>query len=150
MTTHPVPDLTGYLAGTWRLHREIHDPDGAPLGTFTGTATFTPREADLDYVERGTLSLGGYSGPAHRALRYHVTGPGQAAVHFDHGGFFHDLDLRDGLWRAEHPCSADLYRGEFHIQGPDRWIQHWSVSGPTKNHALTTTYLRESDPEPAP
>lgn len=150
MNTYPVTDLPGYLTGRWRLDREIHEPDGTPIGTFTGTATFTADGEVLDYAESGTLATGGYSGPAHRALRYHVTGPGQAEVYFDYGEFFHDLDLRHGAWRTDHPCSADLYRGEFHTHDADRWTQAWTVSGPTKNHVLRTTYHRERQPGNTP
>jgi hypothetical protein len=139
---HPVSDLAAYFAGQWRLHREIVDERGTPMGTFTGEAIFTAEGTELIYHEQGTLNLGDHHAPAHRTLHYRITGPGQASVHFDYGDFFHDLDLRDGHWRAEHPCSADLYQGEFTIQGPDSWAQVWTVSGPTKNHTLRTEFRR--------
>ncbi len=145
---YPVTDLAAYLTGRWSLHREIREPDGTPLGEFTGLATFTRRADTLDYAEDGTLSTGTYSGPAHRALRYHLTGPGRADVYFDYGVFFHDLDLREGTWRTDHPCRADLYRGEFRTGDADTWHQTWVVAGPTKNHTLSTSYrrVRQSSP----
>ena len=145
MEAYPVTDLADYLRGRWQLHREIVDTDGAALGAFSGTAAFTLDEQNLTYAEQGTLDLGTYRGPARRELRYHITGPGQAAVYFDYGDFFHDLDLREGNWQARHPCRDDVYAGWFHVRGPHEWQQHWNVAGPTKNHALTTVFRREHD-----
>ncbi|RCW46122.1 hypothetical protein DFQ14_102424 [Halopolyspora algeriensis] len=139
---HPVSDLAGYLTGRWLLQRRITDAAGTPRGTFTGTATFTAETDTLMYHEQGTLQWDTYRGPAHRRLRYRIIGPGQAQVSFDYGDFFHDLDLRTGWWRTRHPCRDDLYRGEFHVFGPDHWQQLWTVAGPTKNHTLTTSFQR--------
>ncbi|MEY8037942.1 DUF6314 family protein [Saccharopolyspora cebuensis] len=135
----PVPDLPQFLTGRWELRRRITDPAGRLLGTFTGHGCFTAAEAGwLDYRERGALRLGEHEGPASRHLRYELTGPGQARVHFGYGGFFHDLDLRPGRCGAEHPCRADRYRGEFEVVDADRWWQRWTVTGPAKDHVLTT------------
>lgn len=140
--SHPVPDLVAYFAGPWSLRREITDDSGEQVGEFTGTAWFTASEGALDYREEGQLRMGAHCGPAHRALRYVLTGPGQAEVRFDYGDFFHLLDLRSGECEAVHPCRDDLYRGQYRILGPDRWVQSWQVSGPTKNHALRTVFDR--------
>ena len=140
---HPVEDLAAYFAGTWRLERAIVDEAGQPLGSFTGSAEFSVDGAVLDYREQGVLALGSHRGPAHRALRYCLDEPGTARVYFDYGEFFHDLDLRQGWWRTSHPCRDDLYRGEYRVLGPDRWWQRWVVSGPTKNHVLTTSFQRQ-------
>jgi Family of unknown function (DUF6314) len=138
-----VTDVEGYFGGRWRLEREIFDESGARIGGFQGSATFTLRDGVLVYHEQGMLELGTHCGPAHRTLHYRVTGPGQAGVYFDHGGFFHDLDLRAGRWRTSHPCADDLYRGEYQVLGPDRWQLEWTVAGPTKNHTLISRYRRE-------
>lgn len=143
MDVYPVTDLVAYLAGSWSLERGICELDGTPIGSFTGTATFTPEGSELVYTEHGTLRLGNYQGPAHRGLRYRITGPGQATVHFDYGDVFHELDLRQGQCAANHPCRDDLYEGRFLVEGHDRWLQEWTVSGPTKNHTLTTRFGRD-------
>ncbi len=138
----PVSDLAAYFTGRWVVDREIVDPAGTRIAVFTGTASFAPDGDALVYQEQGTLEMDRYRGPATRTLYYRPRGPGQAAVHFDHGGFFHDLDLRDGRWSARHPCRDDLYRGEVVVRGPDDWRQRWTVAGPTKNHTVTTAYRR--------
>ncbi|MBA8824639.1 hypothetical protein FHX42_001986 [Saccharopolyspora lacisalsi] len=142
----PVFDLADYLGGHWRLDRGIRDGAGAELGTFAGTAEVTVEGSVLVYDERGTLDVGTYRGPAHRRLRYRITGPGLAEVYFDYGDFFHDLDLREGWWRTRHPCREDLYRGEFHVHGRHEWEQAWTVAGPTKNYAMTTRLRRAGAP----
>ncbi|NYH80603.1 hypothetical protein FHR84_003969 [Actinopolyspora biskrensis] len=141
-----VHDLPAFFGGDWSLRRVISDPDGGRLGEFEGSARFVPDEDVLHYEERGSLRLGEHRGPAFRALRYHVTGPGRAHVHFDYGDFFHALDLREGYCRAEHPCRDDLYRGEFGVVDDDTWWQRWVVSGPTKNHVLCTEFSRGRTP----
>jgi hypothetical protein len=142
MGLHPVTDLEGYFGGRWVLDREIFDDSGARIGSFAGSATFTTEDVGLVYHEEGILELGRHRAPAHRTLHYRITGPGQAAVHFDYGDFFHELDLREGCWRTSHPCRDDLYRGEYRVLEPDRWQQEWTVAGPTKNHTLITRFVR--------
>ncbi|MFR9729811.1 DUF6314 family protein [Saccharopolyspora sp. MS10] len=141
---HPVADLAEFFAGRWVLRRDIVDDRGARLGGFAGESEFTARDGDLVvYQERGELVLGSHRGEARRTLHYRLAEAGRASVHFDHGGFFHDLDLRSGRWLVEHPCRADLYRGEFEVSGPDSWWQRWRVSGPAKAHILTTAFTRD-------
>jgi hypothetical protein len=138
----PVPDLAAYFGGEWRLDREIRTADGDPAGEVTGTATFTEADGVLVYHEEGELRLGGYTGPVTRALHYRPAGAGRASVHFDHGGFFHDLDLRDGHWTADHPCRADFYRGEYRVADAAHWRQRWAVRGPAKDHVIVTRFSR--------
>lgn len=142
-------DLAGYFTGRWLLRRHITDAAEHPRGTFTGSATFSVEADTLVYHEQGTLQLSTYRGAAQRTLRYRITGPGQAQVSFDYGDFFHDLDLRTGRWRTQHPCRDDLYQGEFRVLGPDRWQQFWTVAGPTKNHTLSTSFQRAGPGEGA-
>ncbi|SFT32429.1 hypothetical protein SAMN04487904_10150 [Actinopolyspora lacussalsi subsp. righensis] len=139
---YPVLDLSAFLVGSWSLHRTILSPEGQRWGEFTGSASFTPAGEVLTYGEWGTLRLGGYQGSAFRQLRYQLTGPGQAAVYFDYGDFFHELDLREGHCDTTHPCRDDLYRGEFEVLDADTWWQCWEVFGPTKNHTLRTEFRR--------
>ncbi|MCX2732589.1 DUF6314 family protein [Saccharopolyspora sp. NFXS83] len=138
-----VADVAGFFAGTWGVVRGIVDDSGARLGGFEGEAVFAAEPGGLlVYRERGELVLGAHRGSAQRTLHYRVTGPGRASVFFDYGDFFHDLDLRSGRWRVEHPCRADVYRGEFVVSGPDSWWQQWRVAGPAKAHTLTTDFAR--------
>jgi hypothetical protein len=140
-----VADLAGYLTGRWRLDREITDEAGNVIGTFAGTATCTKADDDvLVFHEHGTLTLDTHAGQAERTLHYRMSGEGRAAVHFTHGGFFHDVDLRDGEWRTSHPCRDDLYSGEYLVLGPDEWRLTWNVAGPAKNHVIRSDFRRLS------
>lgn len=140
MTGSRIVDLADFLVGDWELDRRIAAAGGQRTGRFTGWARF---EADpevaglLRYLERGTLRLDAYDGPAYRRLGYHVEGP-RARVVFEDGRFFHDLDLRDGVCEVEHPCGADLYRGRFEVVDDDRWHQEWTVVGPDKDQVIRT------------
>ncbi|MBB4682841.1 DUF6314 family protein [Amycolatopsis jiangsuensis] len=139
----PLSDLAGYFAGTWRLARDIAGVDGTGLGRASGQATFTLEDEVLVYHEAGQLDLGTHTGPFSRTLHYRITGAGLAAVHFDHGGFFHDLDLTTGEWVAGHPCRADFYRGGYLVLDRRSWRQEWTVRGPAKDHVITSHFTRE-------
>ena len=78
---------------------------------------------------------------ASRTLRYTVRGA-TAAVRFEDGRPFHELDLRTGRTEVVHPCGQDTYRGELQVTGPDRWVQRWEVGGPTKAYVSTTVVTR--------
>jgi hypothetical protein len=81
--------------------------------------------------------------PAERTLRF-LPGPSPATalVQFSDGRPFHDLDLSTGRYVADHPCAADLYRGEFTVRDENRWRTVWRVGGPAKDLVLTTDYTR--------
>lgn len=143
----PVADALLYLAGSWRAERTVRDlagADDAAEGTFTGTTTFSPLDGGgLLHHESGTFVWQGVARPAERTLRFLPgTAPGTADVRFADGRPFHDLDLTSGRWVADHPCAADLYRGEFTVLDADHWRTVWRVAGPTKDLALTTDYAR--------
>ncbi len=138
----PVRDVGEFFVGEWALERDVADEAGSLLGAFSGEAVFTRSEGELVFHEQGTLVLGAHQAPAHRTLHFRLDGGSRARVHFDYGDFFHDLDLSSGRWRAQHPCRDDLYQGEYVVCGRDEWWQRWSVAGPTKNHVLTTRFLR--------
>jgi hypothetical protein len=137
-----ITDLTAHFAGAWRLAREIVAVDGEPIGTADGEAVFTMEDGVLVYRETGRMRLGAYTGPMSRTLLYHPAGGARAAVHFDHGGFFHDLDLSTGAWATDHPCRDDIYRGEYVVLDAGRWRQEWVVTGPAKDHVITTRFTR--------
>ncbi|WP_020660594.1 DUF6314 family protein [Amycolatopsis benzoatilytica] len=138
----PITDLNGYFSGDWRLARDIAGVDGEALGSAAGCVTFTLEDDVLVYHESGELRLGAHRGPFVRTLHYRPAGGARAAVHFDHGGFFHDVDLTTGEWTADHPCSADWYRGTYLLVDERRWEQEWVVTGPAKDHVITSRFTR--------
>jgi hypothetical protein len=140
----PVTDVLAYLAGSWRVARSVRDLDGGDEGEFTGTTLFAPLEGGgLLHREAGTFVWRGVARPAGRTLRFLPGGsPGTADVRFADGRPFHDLDLSSGRHVTDHPCSADLYRGEFTVRDEDHWRTVWRVRGPAKDLVLTTDYSR--------
>ncbi|MGW3724246.1 DUF6314 family protein [Streptomyces sp. F001] len=141
----PVPDVLAYLAGHWRVERSVRDLASGERGEFTGTTLFSPLESGgLLHEESGTFVWQGAARPAERTLRFLPgSSPGTADVRFADGRPFHDLDLTAGRHLADHPCAADLYRGEFTVLDENRWRSVWRVRGPAKDLVLTTDYARE-------
>lgn len=142
----PVADVLTYLAGDWRVERSVRDLASGAEGRFTGTTVFSPLDdagAGLLHHESGVFTWQGTPRPAERTLLF-VPGEraGTAAVRFSDGRAFHDLDLATGRHVADHPCAADLYRGEFTVFARDHWRTVWRVGGPAKHLLLTTTYTR--------
>ncbi|MCX5266653.1 DUF6314 family protein [Streptomyces sp. NBC_00199] len=152
----PVPDVLAYLAGSWRVERSVRDLAGGGEGRFEGVTAFgaphrdgpgedggPPPDGALLHEESGTFVWLGVARPAVRTLRF-LPGPrpGTADVRFADGRPFHDLDLTTGRHVTEHPCSADLYRGEFTVSDADRWRTVWRVAGPAKDLLLITDYAR--------
>ncbi|TLS45577.1 hypothetical protein FE633_14295 [Streptomyces montanus] len=143
----PVTDVLAYLSGIWRVERSVRDLVSGAEGTFGGTTEFEPLGGGgLLHHESGTFVWQGVARPAERTLRFL---PGESAsradVRFADGRPFHDLDLTSGRHIADHPCAADLYRGEFTVLDADHWRTVWRVGGPAKNLLLTTDYARTTD-----
>ena len=140
----PVSDVLAYLSGSWRVRRAVRDLASGDEGDFSGTTVFGAlAEGGLLHVESGTFTWQGVARPAERTLRFLPgAAPGTADVRFGDGRPFHDLDLTSGRHVADHPCSADLYRGEFTVLDADRWRTVWRVGGPAKDLVLSTDYLR--------
>ncbi|MFJ2005154.1 DUF6314 family protein [Streptomyces chartreusis] len=149
----PVPDALAYLAGVWRAERSVRDLASGDEGEFSGTTVFEPVEdgepprglpQGLLHRESGTFVWRGVPRPAERTLRFLPgSSPGTVDVRFPDGRPFHDLELSSGRHVADHPCSADLYRGEFTVRDADHWRSVWRVRGPAKDLVLTTHYARE-------
>jgi hypothetical protein len=141
----PVPDALAYLAGSWRTVRSVRDLASGDEGEFSGTTVFGPLEGGgLLHHESGTFVWQGVPRPAERTLRFLPgTARGTADVRFSDSRPFHDLDLTSGHHIADHPCSADLYRGEFTVLDENHWRTVWRVRGPAKDLVLTTDYARE-------
>ncbi|MGW2570138.1 DUF6314 family protein [Streptomyces sp. NPDC001537] len=141
----PVADVLAHLAGRWHVQRSVRDLASGDEGRFEGTALFSPLpEGGLLHEESGMFSWQGVARPAERTLRFLPGGsPGTADVRFADGRPFHQLDLTAGHHVADHPCAADLYRGEFTVRDADHWRTVWRVGGPAKDLVLTTDYVRE-------
>ncbi|MER5296301.1 DUF6314 family protein [Streptomyces pharetrae] len=141
----PVPEVLAFLAGSWRVDRSVRDLASGDEGRFDGTTVFGPLEGGaLLHRESGVFVWRGVARPAERTLRF-LPGPagaGTAEVRFADGRPFHDLDLTTGHWVADHPCAADLYRGEFTVRDADHWRTVWRVRGPAKELVLATDYAR--------
>ncbi len=144
----PVPDVLAYLAGSWRVRRSVRDLPAGEEGDFSGTTVFEALDGGgLLHRESGTFVWRGVARPAERTLRFLPgAAPGTADVRFADGRPFHDLDLTTGHWIADHPCAADLYRGEFTAYDADHWRTVWRVGGPAKDLLLTTDYSRLDAP----
>lgn len=142
----PVPDVLAYLSGSWRVRRSVRDLASGDEGDFSGTTVFSALpEGGLLHGEAGTFTWRGVPRPAERTLRFLPDGePGRADVRFADGRPFHDLDLTSGHHVTDHPCSADLYRGEFAVLDADHWRTVWRVGGPAKDLVLNTEYTRGS------
>lgn len=135
------------------MRRSVRDLASGDAGEFTGTTGFGPLDGGgLLHRESGTFVWQGVPRPSERTLRFLPgAAPGTANVRFGDGRPFHGLDLTRDRWAADHPCSADLYRGEFTAYDTDRWHTVWRVRGPAKDLLLTTDYTRSAqDPRPAP
>ncbi|MBL1107545.1 hypothetical protein JK361_23590 [Streptomyces sp. 5-8] len=141
----PVPDVLAHLAGRWRVERSVRDLASGHEGHFTGVTVFGALDGGgLLHEESGTFTWQGAVRPAGRTLRF-LPGPtpSRADVRFADGRPFHELDLATGHCVADHPCAADLYRGEFTVRDSDHWRSVWRVGGPAKDLVLTTGYVRE-------
>ena len=140
---YPVADLRAYLTGAWEIRRTLEDSLRGARGGFDGRAAFTPDTGGgLAYREEGRLTLGGFETLAHQSYRYGFPALSLAEVRFDDGRPFHELDLSAGHWEAEHLCAADLYRGRFRAEGPERWAVTWTVTGPRKDQRLESLFTR--------
>lgn len=138
----PVSDLASWLVGRWQLERTIATPTGCSLAAFLGMLEVTRTgPATLRSHEAGTLRRDGVAYPAMRTLTYDLHGP-TATVRFDHGGRFHDLDLRTGRCDVVHPCGPDTYLGRTEVVDVHRWVQVWEVDGPTEAYVSTTVATR--------
>jgi hypothetical protein len=116
---------------------------GGRVGERAGAAS--EQLGTLAYREEGCLALGGFETLAHQSYLYAFPATRRAhraEVRFADGRAFHALDLRDGQWSAEHVCAADLYRGRFRAEGPDRWSMLWTVTGPRKDQSLESLFTR--------
>lgn len=132
------------LAGDWHLTRTF-EPG---IGTFTGTATFSPVADDvLHYREEGELQLtDGHRGQAWREYDYRLVGDeihicfaGTASA----GKLLHRLRPGDGATTDVHLCVADTYTGHYDLSAlPGRFVVEMDVHGPKKAYSSRTVFTR--------
>lgn len=92
--------------------------------------------------------LGLVPGPGHALVPHRPRGPGDtgATVTFPDGRVLCHLDLRSGTARDEHACSPDTYRVHFTVTAYGTVDYSWDVTGPAKDHLLTTVLTRTGAP----
>ncbi len=81
----PVADLGRFLAGRWRLERDITDRFNNCHGRFTGLALFRRAGNGLRYRERGRLCWQQHEYASTRRYLFRLTGPGRGWVEFADG-----------------------------------------------------------------
>ncbi len=92
------------------------------------------------------MTVGAYVGEAARRYRFHVERPGTAIVCFEGGEPFHPLNLETGLAHVRHDCPPDHYEGRYRVLTPACWLLSWQVTGPRKDHRITSRFTRSADP----
>ena len=136
----------GDFIGLWRVDRQIEDRRAGGCGHFSGTATFTPSGAGLDYAETGILALG--AAPPLRAERRYVWSASGGRIHvaFADGRPFHDFDPADPA--ATHFCAPDHYVVRYDFSRWPDWSSEWQVSGPRKDYAMTSRFRPDAAGQP--
>ncbi len=137
-----IEDLKRYLAGTWALTRRALDRRRGTRHDISGRAVFSPEDDGLHYRETVSWEANGGTFTGHRVYRFTFPVPGQAAVCFEDGQFFHTLDLTNGADRVGHDCPPDRYDGTYRVLDAARYEVSWRVKGPRKDLLLVTLYTR--------
>lgn len=146
-----ITNLFEFLAGTWRLEREITDQRGDRLAQFKGCGDFVATgERQLLYLEQGALDLGYGPLEARRALSYAFATARWATVRFADGSLFHYLDLSEGESRVHVTCGEDAYVGSFAALGSGDLSVRWQADGPRKCYESKSLYRRLSSYAEAP
>ena len=142
--SHAAARAFAQLTGEWQLVRTF-EPG---IGTFTGTATFTPLTAELlHYREDGELVLaGGHRGTAWREYHYLLVGAEIHVCFVEDGTFgrvLHRLRPAPEASTDVHLCVADTYTGRYDLDGlPDRFTVDMDVRGPAKAYTTHTVCTR--------
>ncbi len=136
------------FVGVWSVTRDIDDMGGGPSGRFRGLARITPDAEGLHYAEQGLLTLGEARMTAARVYLWRLEGPSGVCVLYEDCAPFHRFDWRQTQSADEHQCGADHYAVRYSFAA-ESWHAHWRVTGPRKNYASTTLYLRASPSDAA-
>lgn len=143
-----IGDPLSFLCGSWKIERTFDDRGSARSGRFIGTGEFipvadrTPVMAALAYQEQGVLSLGGHVGQASRRLEYRRSEGDVVELFFEDGRRFVDLSLVTGWWRSTHRCDEDTYEIITTVVSQIEIVEHWSVTGPSKDYDAVTVARR--------
>lgn len=132
--------LSEDFVGAWQIERSIKDARMGTNGQLTGSATFTPNEHGLAYIETGVLHLQGHA-PFKAERRYQwrfVDG----AIHVDFYDCrsFHSFDPASPS--ASHWCDPDTYNVTYEFADWPNWRSIWDVTGPKKDYQMITDYAR--------
>ncbi|MEQ8664385.1 MAG: DUF6314 family protein [Rhodospirillales bacterium] len=138
-----IGDLRSFLAGEWRLDRDIDDDRLGQNGVLHGLARFSQSGDGLAYREVGRLTFGDYADDVSRDYRYDFPEKAVARISFADGRPFHELDLRRGKAAVRHLCGDDIYNGVITADSPDRWTATWTVNGPRKAIRIASVFRRE-------
>lgn len=142
----PVDDPVDALAGRWVFRRSISDRLSGTEGSASGTADFEPSGGGLDWIESGTLVMGGHTFDAKRRMSI-VPEAGGWVVRFEDGRLFHPLRLAAGRCVVGHPCRKDFYDGMLEMLATGSGTEfrtEWRVRGPAKDQLIRTRYRRAS------
>ena len=130
------------FAGLWTLQRQINDHRSGTSGVFNGTASLTPVNNGLAYLETGSLQMEGHP-PMTAERKYEWIDDGPCIqVLFEDGRIFHRFDPNAPRPCAEHFCDPDQYRATYDFGSWPEWTTIWDVVGPRKSYQLTSRYSR--------
>jgi hypothetical protein len=132
------------LTGEWRLNRSIDDGS-----SMTGAATIAPRGAgQFDYREQGQFRLpDGRSLDAERRYIFDETESGFTVLFTEKPPrLFHRIALaRIGphlVGHGTHLCGDDHYASRYEFRADGSFVIAHRVSGPRKDYAMETRYVR--------
>lgn len=143
------------FVGKWQLERTIIDHRNDLNGQMSGSAHFTPLDADaLKYEEEGQLVYGAQ--PAMFATRRYVWRSSTASkltnaeqnsavkvgVEFEDGRPFHTILLDRSMPDDIHHCDPDVYHVSYDFTRWPEWQSVWRVVGPAKDYRMTSVYSR--------
>ena len=129
------------FSGVWSVRRDIEDFAGGPTGRFRGLARLTSEPGGLRYAEQGWLRLGAQKMQAHRVYLWRFEGETGVAVLFEDGAPFHRFDWARAESADVHLCGRDRYEVRYSF-ARESWRAHWRVTGPFKDYAASSQYLR--------
>jgi len=127
--------------GRFSVERRIEDRRAGAQSWFEGRAEITAQDDGALYLEKGDLILGAQRFTAERSYLWRPAGA-RIEVLFDDGRPFHDFDPVSGGQATEHLCGDDVYRGGYDFREWSCWSVTWEVSGPRKDYASVTWYVR--------
>jgi hypothetical protein len=79
---------------------------------------------------------------ARQSYRFVIETSERFSVSFSDGRFFHRAEVDAGRACVAHDCAPDTYQGRYRFLGPDRWCLSWRITGPRKDLAISSVFLR--------